>query len=52
MNFAHRLHIVLVIGRYVHVFRGNFSGGRGSGREVYMEDISMDKFYMGEKNFP
>ena len=31
VNFAHCLHIVLVIGKYTDVFRGIISGGRGVG---------------------
>ena len=29
MNFAHRLHIILVIGKYTDVFKRIFSGGGG-----------------------
>ena len=37
VNSRHCLHIVLVIGKYAHVFRGIFSGGgEGLGAEGYL----------------
>ena len=32
MNFAHRLHIVLVIGKYTDIFRKDFFSGGGGAR--------------------
>ena len=35
MNLAHPLHVVLAIEKYADVFRGDFSGGGGSGVVSY-----------------
>jgi len=35
MNFAYCFHIVLVIGKYTDIFKGDFSGG-GSGGKGYV----------------
>ena len=53
MSFVNSLHIVLVIGKYTGVFRGDFSGGGGGDREegVTWEDLSTEEFTMGEVNF-
>ena len=51
VNFAHYLHIVLVIGKQTGVFRGIFLVG-GQGKKVTWKDLSMEEFFMGEGNYP
>ena len=51
MNFAHCLHIVLVIGKHTDISRGIFSG-EGRGKRVTWEDLSVEELFMEEENFP
>jgi len=49
MNFAHCLHIVLVIGKYSSVFRGIFSGG---GKGLYGRIFPWRNFLWGKRISP
>ena len=53
MSFVNSLHIVLVIGKYTGVFRGDYSGdGGGDWEEGFTrEDLSTEEFTVGEVNF-
>ena len=50
MNFAHCLHIVLVIAKYTDIFRGIFLVG-ALGDLVTWENLSMEEFFVGKENF-
>ena len=53
MNFAHCLHIVLVIGKHTDVLGGYFSDGVGGGSASWFtwEYLSMEAYIMDEENF-
>ena len=38
MSFTHCVHTVLVIGKHIDTFRGDFSGGEEVGGEGYVEE--------------
>ena len=48
MNFAHCLHIVLVIGKYTDIFRKNcLVGGGGLEEGVTRENLSVEDVSLG-----
>ena len=50
-NFNQCLHIIMVIGKCTDVFRGNFLVlGVGLREGAMWEDLSLEKYAMGEKN--
>ena len=51
MNFAHSLHVILVIRKHTAVFRGDFFSAGGKGEAATWQDLSMEEFFMGEENF-
>ena len=48
MNFAHCLHIVLVIGKYTDIFRKDFfSVGGGLEEGITLENLSVEDVFLG-----
>ena len=51
MNFAHCLHIVLVIGKYTDIFRKNYFMVGGLEEGVTRENLSMEYVSLGYGTF-
>ena len=51
MNFAHCLQIVLAIGKYTEIIQGGFFLVGWFGVGDYVEDLSMEEFFMGREFF-
>ena len=50
-NFDQCLHIIMVIGKHIHIQGDVFGLRRGVEGRGYAEELSVEEFVMGEENF-